>query len=472
MSRPVGPVERYYLCRLTMGYCNNGFSVSARFNKPIDDVLLSNALRMMILKNPVFSLNFFREKDGDRKHNGDNFVVRSVSKIAYDQAVQPLEAASYGPELLEQLDAVELPLNVDRPTWKMFNVKLRNNEPSVLVFVCNHIFFDGNASANVFDELLWCFDEVEKLQPTTVRTQLFNAEADNLAPQPSSEIVAPHLYETPTLYKIKTLLLEIILPHFLVHFFLVLFSKGTPNTYKYPRFNPVPQRKFNVSKHRLLSFTPSETAQLLAKCKMNALTLTPYIGGCAYTAMQEHLVPYANRIQGYKPSQRRSINIPIALCGRRYIPEHAIQSRFGLYMSQTLPFVPPKLSTVKKVGDHLKQQLDKTMASRSAFKFAGMLRYVNVWDWFEEEMGDRNGRGAIEISNIGCKKFSRGGWEVTDMFFTQGVSITHLTLSVVSTPKGGLHICVSCVEDMDHWEEDGKKLMDEFLSSFRATLMS
>lgn len=469
MSRPIGPVERYYLCRLTQGYCNNGFAIGARFNRPIDDVLLSNALRLMILKNPVFSLNFFRTGPGDRDHNGDNFVVHSVLKIAYDHVVFPLVAESFGPELSERLADEVIPLDHDQPTWKIFNLKLRNNEPSALVFVCNHIFFDGNAGANVFDELLWCLDEVEKQNPSSVRTQLFHAETDNLAPQPSLDIVSP-LYDTPFLFMIKTLLLEIFLPHFIVHFFKVLFSSSTPNTYRYPVFNPVPPKKFNHLGFRLLSFLPLETGQLLARCKQNGLTLTPYIGACAHSAAQEYLVPHANVLQGYKPGQRRSVNVPIALCGRRYVPENAIQLRFGLYMSQTLPFVPVNLTTIKQIGDNLKKQLDVAMKSRDPFKFAGMLRYVNTWDWFKDELKDPNGRGAIEISNIGCKKFSRGAWEVTDLIFTQGVSTSHLTLSVVSTPKGGLHITVANVDDMELWTEGDKKVMDEFVELFRLYL--
>lgn len=471
MSRPIGPVERYYLCRLSMGYCNNGFSLAARFNRPVDDVLLSNALRLMILKNPVFSLNFFRHKEGDRQHNGDNFVVRSVLKIAYDQVVQPLEAGSFGSELAESLAAEVLPLDVDRPTWKIYNLKLNNNEPSALIFVCNHIFFDGNAGANVFDELLYCFDEVEKNLPKTVRTQLFNAETDNLAPQPALDKVAP-LYDTPTFYMIKTLLLEIFLPHFIVHFFQVLFLSSTPNTYRYPVFNPVGPKKFNHLGFRLLAFTPQETSQLLARCKQNGLTLTPYIGACAHAAAQDYLIPYANVLQGYKPDQGRSLNVPIALCGRRFVPEHAIQLRFGLYMSQTLPFVPQELNTVKKVGDSLKELLDKAMTSRDPFKFAGMLRWVNIWDWFKDELKNPDARGGLEISNIGCKRFARGQWEVTDIIFTQGVSTSHLTLSVVSTPKGGLHLTIANVDDMEMWENDGKKVMDEYASLFKSYLLS
>lgn len=471
MSRPIGPVERYYLCRLSMGYCNNGFSIAARFNRPVDDVLLSNALRLMILKNPVFSLNFFRTNPDDKKHNGDNFVVHSVLKIAYDQVVQPLEADSFGPELAERLADEVLPLDTDRPTWKLYNLKLRNNEPSALIFVCNHIFFDGNAGANVFDELLWCLDEVERTKPSSVRTQLFNAEIDNLAPQPALDKIAS-LYDTPFLFMIKSLLLEIFLPHFLVHFFRVLFQSDFPNTYRYPVFNPVPPKKFNHLGFRLLKFLPLETTQLLARSKQNGLTLTPFIGACAYAAAQEHLVPYANTLQGYKVDQRRSVNVPIALCGRRYVPQNAIQLRFGLYMSQTLPFVPVDLTTVKQIGENLKKQLDATMESRDPFKFAGMLRYVNIWDWFKGELKDPNARGAIEISNIGCKKFARGHWEVTDLIFTQSVSTSHLTLSVVSTPKGGLHLTVADVDDMELWSNGDKKVMDEFVALFKQNLLS
>lgn len=463
------PVERFFLCRAAEGYTNLNFHVTARFNMPVDDILLSNALKLLIERNPIFSLNYFRTKLGDSKYNGDNFVRRPVNSITYNQVVESTQEEGFTPKLAERIGMETFPLDAERPTWRVLKLTFKNNEPPALTFVCNHTLFDGNAAAIFFDELIWCFNEVQKTHPNSLCKVLFWAQNDKITGYPTLDR-ALHVYAVPFLFFVKSLILEYLLPTFLIQLFTVLFCSNVANTFKHPVFDPIPQKTHNKLCYRFLFFTPQESNLIMARAKAIQLTMTPFIGGCAHVAAQETMIPYANRLQGYDQYRLRTMNFPIAICGRRYVPESKRERLFGLLMAQAEPQVPPQLDTVKLAGHYLKNDVVRATATRQPFKYAGMLRYVNAWHFWKRYLSKAHKRDGIEVSNLGCKKLARGKWEVTDMIFCQGVAVTHLTISVSSTPLGGLNIVIASVDDLDEWKKGETKVMDNFTTLFRTYL--
>lgn len=463
VPRP-SPFQRYYICRVSEGYTNNNFCISGRFNKPVHDVLLSHALKLLIEKNPVVLAKFDRGEEG---YEDGSFTARPVNKLHYDDVVEHWEAEELGPELLERIAKEKLPVDIEKPSWKLLLIKFRNNEPQTLTFVCNHIIFDGNAAANFFDELVQCLGELEKSPPTSVCADLLGP--NNLLRFGHVEVDPRFpLYEVHIPFFAKLILKDLV-PRFLVRWFRTLFLGDT--RYKYPDFDPVPLKRFNNSGFRILRFTPEETSLILSRSKELSLTLTPFIGACAYLAAQQKMVPYVNRLQGYEPTQQRNMEVSINICGRRFEPGLKKELKFTLCVGEVLLLIVPELKTVQAVGDELKKDVEDALVSQAPFKMVAGFHFTNVREYLESKVNDPSSRSAIEISNLGRKNFKSGSWEVTDLIFSQGVSFSHACLSVISTPKGGLNIVLANVDDMEQWKENGEKVMDDYALRLEKFLM-
>lgn len=85
-SRQPSFFERYYILRGAHGLYSN-FNISAKYNKKILAINLSNALRSLILENPVFAVNFFRDNANDILEDGANFTLRPLDFVRFDTVV-------------------------------------------------------------------------------------------------------------------------------------------------------------------------------------------------------------------------------------------------------------------------------------------------------------------------------------------------------------------------------------------------
>ncbi|GMM35691.1 alcohol O-acetyltransferase [Saccharomycopsis crataegensis] len=470
LMREPGFFERYYICRSTGDHYNKGFNMSVCLNKRVDDVLLSNALRSMLLKYPTLCMNLFRLKPSsgpknllhdDRKANGTNYEARLVSKIQFTDVVCHQQLERIDDDYFKTLSDRKILIDTDKPTWYILVNEVAESSNQYLTFATNHMFLDGNSGVNFLDDLVRELATAKSQSNLKFVNVLFDSEVEGPKILPESSDKVTDLFSFSTWFAIKTIVKELFLPTVIKKLFSSFFTRGDPNLFKNPIFNHHPVSLSNESNFHLLTLSPEETSASLKFCKSEGVTLTPFIAGCAFKALDETLVPVLN----IKPSYEFAIPI----CGRRYYPEIKEKTRYGLYMSQSKILVS-RNNSVLSATKFISHELVAALKSRESFSLAGLLRLINIWDHIQNSYDKKEVRSSAELSNVGLIKINHGEWRVEDCIFSQGVSSTHFSISTCSTPYGGLNIMIA-----NHYSLDEIRhglAMKRFMVAFKEKLVA
>lgn len=468
LSRQPGFFERYFICRSTGGHLSNGFHMSVSLNKPVDDVILSNALRQVLVKNPIHCLNFFRKEpqsdsaellDEDRKANGHNWEARLVSQILFEDVVIHQQLDSLGSAYLRWIYDKKIPINVDEPTWLLVVNELTDSKKQYLTFSSNHVFIDGNSGVNFMDDLVKELAAAENLSDPQMVNVLFTSEKDAplVLPKASEDIVG--LYNLPMWFTFKAIVQLVMLPAFVIKFFQSYFVLSHPNLYKHPLFDFHPVTHDNKCNFNHVSLSHDATGKALQYCRLNGVTMTPFIASCAMKAMNETFAPVLRTSPSY--------NFTLDICGRRYYPDLKDEMRYGLFVSSSEPVVAGDRTLLQATKD-LSRELSADLKSKVTFSFAALLRLVNMWDFFQQKYDKKETRTSIEVSNVGLVKIQHSDWSVEDIIFGQGVGFAHITISACSTPHGGMNLVVTNHESLD--KVDDGNAIEGFIKRFKQKL--
>lgn len=472
-TRKLGFLEKYYVCRNVEEY-KEDISVTGQYNHHIDEVLLSNALRSLILKNPVFALNIYRDGDlqYDAKMNGDNFTVRPVERIAFSDVVTFKDIDEpFGALELNALSEQVSPVNDTRPLWRLKVYKSSSSKKQYVTFHCDHTFFDGLSAAQFHKDLIVKFgiysgDAALKFQET-----LFDYTADkSILPSildSSDKIV--DLYNPSILFSLLAIVQNMLLPKWLSDGFWSLFST---NAEQKPLYTHMPTQKGAKSNQRCVNIKPHDVKRLRAFCKSQGTTLTPYITAIAMYALQETVFPFVSNSQC-------SFQVDIPINGRRYFPDKAKYTKYGLYAG---PFSCKMGPVSKSTGSYddlkvpintLTTQLSSSVADKSPFSYVGLLKYVNCWNFLASKIGKTDSRLTLEVSNLGFHLISHDNWSVENLWFNQTNGIlNHFCLSLIATESNGLNLLASYLADLDMVQTSLRKLViDEFMALFTTKLL-
>lgn len=289
-----------------------------------------------------------------------------------------------------------------------------------------------------------------------------------LVPELNSKGLA--LYNPPTLLIVTKLVEKIFTPEIvnriIARIASYLFPDEYINTFDYPFFQSKVCKKGEPTHYKLISFTPDEVRNILAGCKLNGLTLTPFLLVIANQCLQETIIKRA----GGK-NMRYSSETIVAINNRRYLPAHCA-SEIGCLISGievALPPLPTESSPLglipqmKYVSRQIKHYLDINYGS----KFVGLIKYVKVMDFFQYKVG-KHSRQTLELSNLGNKNFKQGSWEAVNLFFSQSNGIaTHFALSIISTRKLGMNISFGYTHDF----VDFPDAIEDFVRLFRKSML-
>lgn len=438
-----------------------------RLNRPVSDVLLSNALRAVLLKYPVHCMTFFRKepletlallREEDRKLNGKNYEARLVSEILYKDVVSHQQLTSVDASYLTRLSKHKLPIDVDEPTWHITVNNVGTDNTQYLTFASNHVFIDGNSGVHFLDDLVRELASAERHGDLQMVETLYRSadDAPETLPPPAEKVV--DLFNYSWWFAVKTVVKVLLLPKSLVKFVSSYLVPGSPNLYKHPIFNYHPISHDNESNFRRVSLTPPETAAALAFCKQNGVTLTPFIAACAMKALDETI--------SAKLHLEPSYDFGLIICGRRYYPEKKDQTRYGLFMSNAKPVLSRNISLIQATKT-LSAKLAAAVKNRRSFSLIALLQIINIWDMFQKQYDHKDTRTTVEVSNVGLVKIQHGDWSVEDMIFSQGAGGTHFTLSTCSTAAGGLNVTVAYHESLDEVENG----IEEFVSLLKQKLL-
>ncbi|KAM9905849.1 hypothetical protein OXX69_007031 [Metschnikowia pulcherrima] len=496
MSKPALPertpgfLERYYICRDTTGIMNRGFNISVRLNTPVSDSILSNALKRVIASCPYLTVNAFREPNdehqpnhdridaklpatqimrepeelmvADAKADGRNYRLRPVKEIRYSQVVFNETVEDFDEIVLENFASNRIPVDCERPMWRIYRLNVLSSGDEYLIFACNHVVFDGRSAVNFFEDLVSAIDDITQKPCPAVAEVLFDSSIDSITYLPDSSENLTKLYNPPTWFAISTILSHLLVPKFVSRFLKSYLLPWHPNLYKNPIFKAAALDGNNISKFRLVRFSSGEAQDILSNCKSQQSTLTPVLAATLYRAIDKAFKPYLGAF---------SQSCELVICGRRFYPENIKQTRYGLFVSAYTPYLTPSLS-IADTARRLSNGLLKAMSNKHTFHKAGLLKLFNIWDYLRSFTTGKEERHTFEISNLGRMCMNTGGWRVTDAIFSQGVTSAHITLSVVSTPEGGMNITIAFHEKLLQFSDGTNLAIDQCIKTFKESLLS
>lgn len=438
LSRSAGFFERYYVCRATTGCLNRGFCMAAAMHTPASDAHLSAAIARLMLAHPMLAVNAFRtdnaaDSDADAAVNGTNYIVRFVERVLYTDVVEHRRVATFGDSVFRAVAQESIPVNVDKPTWRLLVYHARDTDTQHLLFANNHAFLDGRAVVNFFEDLVLQLAHL----PAAVEhvDTVFAAATAKKLPRATEDVV--DLYNAPPLYAAKTIL-GLHVPHAVHRFYELYVDWSAPNLYVAPPLALLPFDGYNESAFRNVNVPPAQVAQLVAHCRGVGTTLTPYLAACTFKALDAALGPQSG------PFTQRC---ELVIDGRRYYPALASKTRYGVFASTLSTYVFG--DSVTSAALHLSRRLALGVLNRHGFYAAGMLRWVNIWEYFRQKVATRAARSTFEVSNVGLVKLEKGAWKVTDLIFSQGITSALMTLSVVSTADSGMNVMFGYHDKLD-----------------------
>lgn len=427
--------ERYYICRDTKGYLTRGFNILVGLDHQITRAQLAAALTSIIGANPWLALNAFRNQgestDDDARYDGRNYIIRPTALFSYSDVVSHCLVDSFDESVLAARAQIRIPVDVELPTWRIAVYHTANGPTrTYIMLACNHMLFDGRSVANVAADL------VEALGKTAAELTddgerdfvLFDPIQASPASVPLSADAVVPLFTSSLWVQVKTIVGKTLLPDWAKR----LIRGPVSST---PPFRAVPLSVPNESQFYLVNLSPLELKNVLGTSKALGSTLTPYLAACAYKAAEATL-------DGASECLHEST---LVMCGRRYFPEQASATRYGLYVSECNLKVEPGLSLTEACA-LFRTLLTSAVASRRAFAMVGLLDKIRLWQYVDASVANAP-RKTIEISNLGTFD-SPGLIGVSDVVFSQGVSSTHVCLSVISSRTGGLRITVSCADGL------------------------
>lgn len=441
--------------------------MSVSLSRPVTDEHLSQALRATVLAHPQLLLHLVRissegedTKDEqetralDARADDMNHAVALVSRLTFADVVRHTSAALDAAELTRLAD-VRTACNAATPSWYL--QVSTTPESQYLTFACNHIFLDGRSVVHFFDDLVYALSNLPEDEPVRFVDILYDAKVDSVSLPPAGSSVVD-LYDSSWWYLAKTVAARFVPEAVRL---AVATYYGRPDLTRYPILDLHPPGCTTVSHFHHVHLDANQLAALLARCRAAGATMAPFLAACACRALDESLTASLGGSYTYVTQ--------LNVCGRRFYPEKAEEMRYGLYVSVANDFVKSGL-VLEESAAMLSRNLSALLFDRTRFWLVGLFRYVNISKFMQEKFDKKVPLDTVEVSNVGFLHIEHGQWAVEDFVFSQGGTSTHLTLSVGSTPKGGMNIVVSSLDSLHKLGADGTNAMDKFHDIFTRTV--
>lgn len=458
--------EKLYICRTVDKFYTN-FNVIAKYFTSFTKVQLEHALRKLILKNPVLAMNFFRDipnKNSDRELGGSNFYKKPLDKIKANDVLfifkeeQPIDN-----EFLKSLNDIEFHIDAQKPLWSL-QVYYYNGH-QYLVYLTDHVMVDGTCGTAFHEDLL---HELVNLDDNLLPLNtIFNYSKDKLAlcPLPPTSDKFGSTMKPPIFFAAKIVLQTYVLSKRANKWFHRLADRKYPDTDKYPIFNYKPAYLQEETFFSMSNISPTDVATILRFLRSKNLTMTPYLSAIATQTMQQYIFPLVSK-------QIYSSIIDIAVNGRSFYPQHKSDLRYSFFVSIVEPVLGQlkldrRFSSIQEETEYISKSIHKGVDEGKAFWYLGMLRYINSWKFVHKYIGRTDARSTINVSNLGNVSINEGGIAVEDLIFSQDLGLSsHIGLSTVSTPTGGLNIVFNYFHYINDLEFEGKLAIDIFTQEF------
>ena len=447
---------------------------------------MSQALRTIMLTNDNLLLNAFRKDpsdtmEDDRRENGHNWVIKLVQKVRYDDVVSvekleqdtQLDEDQIVAEYLSNISTRTCPLNTDTPPWRF--VIYETDKKTYFTFYFDHTFFDGIVGAQFHEDFITQLDKQEAPEYVDV---LYDQEKDGAPNLYLTYYQQQQLYSWPWYYPIinrigqlklvkwvSTLFEQIAYRFSSISFLRKVFGlrfRLNPSALSLPTFSFQPSKINYATRFGIVNLDQLELQEVLSFCKMNKLTLTPFLDIMAVQTLEEVIRPQVS-LTPIKYFHFTAIN------GRRYFP-------YMKYVTSTTAF-PTFFGALdhlakQQIVDIMKSHCERTLKeikSWAAFRSQGMyMECRNFWDFFLAGVGLMN-IPTSAVSNIGNHQFDSGLWKIENMWFSQGNGASfHFVFNAVSS-HAGLNIVIGFLPEYEELMEG--RLIKTFVNRFKKNVM-
>lgn len=447
-SRKPGFNEAFFIAKSEERFYTS-FNVVATLNRPLDRPRLSCALQAMVKRIRWLTYNFYNTTDGATTNYRQDYEVRYVTQIQFDDVVKfdPLREINEG--LFEFLNDVEIPMGAtDKPLWR---INVINNNQTVCVSLC-HSLADGNVALQLQRDLVHELNRLESKNAAFVDTLFdYNTQKEDLPPIHPAIEDACDLY-IPSFWQRTTMKLLYYIPQL----------KRLYETAVEPSlFESVPVEKDLSSKFKMLHFSPEKTAALVSFCRKNGFTLTALFNVVGIQCIENNIYPFYGK--------RFSSSHFLAVSGRRYYQNQpGTPFQYGMMVCGA-PIVFPPLSgnlihDCQKFNNIIKEQI----SSREGFKNYWAFSYVDLSAQQKKAIGGKK-RYTTMVSNIGKVVNSLSDdWKIIDAYF--GLTCAtgyHFIFNMVSTDVNGLNLVMPYLPYYDTLKAaDGAPVMSHFVKEF------
>ncbi|KAA8908438.1 hypothetical protein TRICI_004776 [Trichomonascus ciferrii] len=422
-------------CERSCGENDMGMSsvifVSATFTQVLDKERLHEALGKLVDEEPILRCNVFGVKDSSPYFGCIDVDLDKVILYRPDitscqelsDLLIPGEKYEYGDEHM--------------PLWRAYVIGEDGKE---LAWVYDHCISDGTSGVLFHQKLLRIMN---------------NGKVSNKKPDEAK--IGPCLEDAID-----------IRPSwgFSLQFASSMLKKklfGGPKTWTGPP--PVIPMQ---SQSELFEFDSEFSAQLLAYCRRHQITLTSLLYG-AFLQSLRHIIPDEDQ-QTYD-----DISFCCPVNARKY--NTALSDELGNYVFQFSHKAPLKDNkTINEEAKEILPALKAALADPAEIKYViGLLGYVNIRNYLNDEFKVQNRSGAMEISNLGSFDFSSNPDQIniSKLMFTQGVNSLscYTTLSLVGVKNGPICGSISVGRD-DSNHSICKTLLNEVFQRLHNLLQS
>lgn len=495
MSRRPGFNERSYICRNTNKHYTN-FNLTVKLNHRFTPELLSHALRALIVRNSWFTLNFYRvgATDMDEPMNGENFEVRKVKSIRFEDVVifKSIDS-SFDSNILEEVNKLICPMNEPfLPLWRLIIFENKcNPSEQFICFYCDHSVFDGIAGLEFQKDLL---RELSNLSNKTEDLKLVSVlfEKEEASEEKSTEIDKAreeilNIFDVPLYYWFLNYFKSSLLCKWVSSFMpclrksLALFRGTLAQNFdpydlellKHTMFKYKPISRDLSTKYKILSFNNEEVKKMLSFCKKQSLTLTPYFNIIALQCLQEIV------FTGIKDPKENmfSTSSCIAINGRRYydLPNFLYGTLTGAEIVNFGPMPPfsNKIHTMEYMNVAY-LRLSTALRNRRSFLAKGLQRKTNFWSFYSDRIGKLEGKSTLVVSNLGVVKNKEDSeWKIEDVWFGLNTgSLYHFILNLITNEGKGLNLVFCYAPEYEClYNSKSQRLVDVFVTLLRERLL-
>ncbi|CAI2012833.1 hypothetical protein SEUBUCD646_0G04610 [Saccharomyces eubayanus] len=444
MKQKLSGLEEYFLYRSKLNL-HSCFYVGIKLNELPQKHQLISALKYAVIEHERLSCNVFCEKSDNEvylKSITEPFLFDDIAEYHHDwdQLKQN--------EINCIFQTYNFTYNVATPLWKILIIPSQNE----MLLVTDHVLMDGISAVHVWETFMEGLREEASIEDDeTIYSPLFSSSTDLISASPFENWPIPWSWRiirqlASSLYYLspKTIVTN---NKNLIQFanysfpesFLEYEPTGDTDLYKVRNTNH--QWEF-----RLL---PAHLKNVLSECKAHNVSLTSFLGALVCLSFEKTAreVYKGTYLKMDLPMNTRKIcrktlqflSDEELVIGNFVAPieyKHKLHQDLGLW------------DTASEIQEAVKySSKDKVIDTMNNVK---LLEVVSPQQFIKDKINLNSGPSStFEITNLGLQAFKDAcntelPFHVVDAIFNEPQGMSDIfTLSVISTPAGGLHCCVS-----------------------------